>query len=277
MNAQANIKPLAYTFDEHSVRALLETDRLYFGLGATRSSDSGLDLLYMEGHVDSPSGAVIWGVDRRCGEDRFCEMLSRAENELRSLGGRVMRVYIEDPVPQALSGSFRRLLYRPRTELALMSRLPLVQSSGELDTAYILSRVKTEQEWRTKESLHAGEEGQPDGYRLLAADWVKLEREKCETGGMSCYLVFRGNEPVATVGLVRDRGIARLKNLYVSSQYRKRGVGLATIYLLAQEAGALGYESFGCFAVKGGNALRVYERTGLRVVSSVTEFSKDLV
>ena len=256
------------------IRALLETDRHYFVLAAKRSSASGLELLYMEGHVNSPSGAVIWGVDGRCGEDGFRDMLLRAESELQHLGGRVMRVYLEDPVPQTRVNAFSRLLYRPRTELALMARLPL--PFGELDPTYRLRAVQNEQDWRMKEALHAGEEGQPDGYRLSASAWVELERKKCATGQMSCYLVFWADEPVATVALMRDGDVARLKNLYVGAQHRRRGVGLATILLLGQKANELGCRRFGCFAVEGGKALGVYERAGLRVVASVTEFSKEL-
>lgn len=276
MPAHGKARLLPHVFDSYAVQVLLWTDRLYFELGAKRSSHSGLDLIYMDGHQESPGGAVVWGVDRQCEDDHFRTQLLHAELEFQALGGQVMRVYMEDPVPLPLARTLSRLGYRSRVELALMAELPLPISGDGPDPHYTLRAVTADEQWRLKQSLHAGASGQPDGYDLSAADWVELERQKCETGGMQCYLVFSGDEPIATVGLIRDRGVARLKNLYVASSHRKRGVGLATIRLLADEAGNLGYRRFGCFAVEGGNALRVYERAGLRIVSSVTEFSKDL-
>ncbi len=276
MPAHAEAWPVSHVFDPYAVNVLLWTDRLYFELGAKRSSDSGLDLIYMDGHQRSPGGAVVWGVDRQCDEDHFHTMLLDAEREFQALGGRVMRVYMEDPVPLPLGKTLSRLGYHSRVELALMAPLPLPSSADPPDPCYTLRAVTTDKQWRIKQSLHAGASEQPDGYDLSAADWVELERQKCETGGMQCYLVFSGDEPIAAVALIRDRGVARLKNLYVASSHRKRGVGLTTIRLLANEAANLGYRRFGCFAVKGGNALRVYERAGLRIISSVTEFSKDL-
>lgn len=269
-------QPQNVAIDPYAVRVLLDTDRLYFELGAKRSSASGLDLVYMDGHLRSPSGAAIWGVDRQCKTDEFGKMLIAAEAELHELGGRVMRVYVEDPAPQQLTAAFAQLRYRSRVELALMADLPVSVRAGELNPDFTMVEVKTVQQWLTKQSLHAGEQGQPDGYVLSAAEWVELERKKCETGGMSCYLVYSGSDVVATVALIRDRGIARLKNLYVGFEHRQRGVGITTVRLLANEASALGYRKFGCFVVEGGKAFGVYKRAGLRIVSSVTEFSKQL-
>jgi GNAT superfamily N-acetyltransferase len=261
---------------EHLHRVLLETDRLYFSLGATRCSNSGLDLMYIPGHTTTPSGSVIWGVNRLCTEDRFRRMLASAEAELGSLGGRTMRVYVEDPVPAQISRAFQGAGYRARVEVALLADIPAILADSAADKMYDFVKVETPEHWKLKTLLHAADDRQADGYAASADDWVELERLKCRSGGMSCFLVLRGQEPIAAVGLILDRGVARLKNLYVGPACRKGGIGLATIRFLAAWAYALGYEWFGCFALENGNAIRVYERAGLRVVASATEFSREL-
>lgn len=257
-------------------RVLLETDRLYFSLGAIRSSSSGMDLMYIPGHTTTPSGSVVWGVNRLCAEDRFRRMLGNAEAQLGSLGGRTMRVYVEDPVPGEISRVFHRAGYRARVEVALLCDIPTILANADADKVCEFLKVETPEHWKLKALLHTGDDRQADGYAASADDWVELERTKCGSGGMTCFLVLRGQQPVAAVALILDRGVARLKNLYVGPAFRRGGIGLATIRFLAASAYELGYEWFGCFALENGNAIRVYERAGLRVVASATEFSREL-
>ena len=268
--------PVSYDVPSYAHRVLLETDRLYFELGALRSS-SGLDLLYVPEYIGSPSGSVVWGVDRTSAGNHFAGMLKRAEVELRQLGGRALRVYIENPVPRQIAHALEASGYRPRVEVALLAEVSTVLASTDVPKDYEFLKVENDQHWRLKEELHATEEKQADGYATDARDWVGLERMKCATGGMACYLVMRDSQPIAAVGLILDRGIARLKNLFVTPACRKGGIGLATIRLLAGAAHAQGYQWFGCFALENGNAIRVYQRAGLRVVAAATEFSRDLV
>ena len=187
-----------------------------------------------------------------------------------------MRVYIENPVPRQIAHALEECGYRARVEVALLAEVSALLPSAHAPKEYRLLKVDKEQHWRLKEELHGTENKQADGYAADARDWVGLERMKCATGGMACYLVMRDSQPVAAVGLILDRGVARLKNLFVSPACRKRGIGLATIRLLAGAAHEQGYQWFGCFALENGNALRVYERAGLRGVAAVTEFSRGL-
>lgn len=257
-------------------RVLVETDRLYFELGATRSSDSGLDLLYIPDHVASPSGAVVWGVDRSLDSDRFREMLDRVEAELAKLGGRMMRIYVENEVPPSIASACHQAGYTARVEVALFATTDSILATPVEHDHLRFVKVETEEQWRSKERIHANCDHQPDGYPASAERWVDLERTKCGTGAMSFYLALDEDVPVATVGLLRDRGIARLKNLLVRPESRGGGVAVSTIRLLAAEAHALGYRKFGAYAVEGGRAIRSYRRASLRVVAAATEFSKEL-
>jgi GNAT superfamily N-acetyltransferase len=261
---------------DESLRVLLETDRLYFELAAERSSASGLDLLFLRNLVFSPSGAVIWGVDRQLAPPRLISVLADAEAELRRLGGRMMRIYVEDPVPALIENACEAAGYDKRTEFVLIADAASIAMPSPRYRGIEFMRVETEEHWSMKEMLHDESEHQPDGYPASGAEWVALERLKCSTGGMSCYLALNGDSVVAAVGLIRDRGVARLKNLIVHPRARGGGVALATVQLLAAEARSLGYRWFGCYAVKDGSAIRVYQRAGLKALASVTEYIKDL-
>lgn len=252
---------------------LLTTDRLYFGLGATASDASGLNLLYMDGYQRSPSGAVVWGLPDHVRGSELHSMLSRLEQQLRSMGSSLARVYVEDPVPSDLLPVFADRGYEGRVELALLAPTAIVSATAGTPAGRHLVRVATDDLWQQKLSLHGEQRHQPDGHEATAEDWVGLERRKCDAGGMDCYLVLDGDEPVAAVGLVCSRDVARLKNLFVRPAFRRRGVGVSAIQLLASRAAEMGYPHFGTFAVKGGAALGMYTKTGLRPVHSATEFS----
>ncbi len=257
---------------------LVSTDRQYFQLGAKRSVASGLELLYMPGRESTPSGAVVWGLESEKGPLPLQERLRSTEAELSRLGGRVLRIYMRDPVRTRVADTLLERGYVRRREIAVLAPLPRVlERAGQEDEHELeWKEVVSDEHWAQKVHLHAAAAGQADGYEASARQWVGVERTKCATGGMRCFLVLRDASPVAAVGLMGSGGVARLKNLYVHPDARRSGVGLATVFLLAREAARGDYGHFGTFAVEGGGAIHVYGRAGLEPVASVTEFSTDL-
>ena len=75
-----------------------------------------------------------------------------------------------------------------------------------------LRPVLTPDDWRRKLELHQADDMSPDGHHVPAAEWVALERRKCDDG-MEAYLAEAGGEIVGAVGAIHGEGILRMKNI----------------------------------------------------------------
>lgn len=91
---------------------------------------------------------------------------------------------------------------------------------------------------------------------------------------MRVYLVCRDGEVCGTVGAMEVGDLLRLKNLVVHPEWRRHGIGQATVEALRREAVCLGKGAFGCFALLNGAGQRLYERAGLTIATQQVEWYK---
>ncbi len=261
-------EPSAPDANHLALARAIETDRIYFELGAQVERLPGADLAWMPGLTRSPAAAVIQRVKPEVVAAVGEAWVDRVERELARLGTPFARIYL-DQADTAASSVLRRAGYTPRDEIAFAGTLP--QPALEL----VLHPVTDSSDWARKLRLHQEAAERPDGHLTAASDWVRLEHEKCRAG-MQAFLAEAGDATVGAINLVRGDDIARLKNIVVHPRHRRRGIALAMLAGLAAIAREQGFEDACIFAVRGGIGERLYRAAGLRDVGAQVEWSKDL-
>ena len=250
------------------VARAIETDRNYFELGARIEPLPGADLVLMEGLAAAAPGAVIQRVQPSIVAGLAERWLSEAERALAAAGANIARIDLEDrdgPVDTL----FRSAGYEDREELIF------ARSHGEASTGLVLRKVESDADWDRKRSLHQRISTPPDGHRTSPADWVALERRKCDAG-MEAYLAERDGEPVGAIGALRGDGVLRLKNIVVHPAYRRQGIGLGMLGHLGMIGMSRGISEHVVFAVRGEIGELLYRAAGMRMIGSVVEWSKQL-
>lgn len=246
---------------------LIETDRLYFELGARRNPLSPGVIAWMPGLTRCSAGCVVHRV-RTGALGSQCEAwLNEVERQVRLRRAGTVRVYIEG-CSLELEQVFLRRGYLKRVELGFLTTH---QSLG-VEPGFRLREVVTPLDWSLKHAVHQAAEIGPDGYRSDADVWIEMEKRKCATGRMRCYLIERRGAVCGTIGAIAVDGLLRGKNMVVAPPFRKAGVGLASVRLLwqlAEERRTL----LGVFGVAGGPGSRLYRRAGLAVATEQLEFS----
>lgn len=260
MQAQAQIA--AYAEDA------IETDRVYFELGASLQPLPGAILAWMPGLADSAAGAVIHRVDTTVVGALGRDWLDAAESAFRAAGAALARVYLDVTHPM-VDQLFSQAGYQRREELVFGHDLPPPRPGLRLH------RVESEADWQRKLRFHELVEESPDGHFNRAGDWVALERRKCRHG-MQAYWAERGGEVAGMIGLVWGDGIARLKNIVVHPAMRRQAVGTAML----SHAAAIGRDKglpYQCLlAVSGEAGEQLYRAAGMQVIGSQVEWSKAL-
>jgi len=247
------------------VDALLESDAAYFDWGATCEPLEGAVLSYMPGLAGTAAGCVVHRIAPNAigNPDTW---IRHMEGAFARAGGARPRLYTQTSVPQ-LERALTAHGYRPREEIGMICLTPERGTS-----AVRLLRVSTDAGWDAKRALHGASGRGPDGHDTAAAAWVDLERRKCEQGDMAVYLVASPEgEICATVAFAVVGGLLRMKNLVVSSAWRGRGVGSATVRAAHDMAAELGLP-IGCFALAGEQAASIYAKSGMEIVASQMEW-----
>jgi ribosomal protein S18 acetylase RimI-like enzyme len=246
----------------------IETDRDYFELGAQVEHLPGAALAWLPGLTAAAPGAVIQRVEHAVVAEMAGRWLREAERALTELGATTSRIYLEkrsDP----LDPLFRGAGYADREELIF------ARSQGAPSPELLVRRVEGDADWAQKLRLHQSISTPPDGHRTSAAEWVALERRKCDAG-MEAYLVEREGEVVGAIGALEGAGVFRLKNIVVHPAYRRQGVGLAMLDRLGMIGARRGISEHVVFAVRGEIGELLYRAAGMRVIGSVIEWSKPL-
>lgn len=251
--------------DRICARALIESDRRYFEMGAIVQSLSLGDLVWMRGLTDLAASCVIHRVDGRIPHSWIDEIeLALAERSIMRA-----RVYLDDS-PEDVDALFRQRGYQRRGEIGFLAPVGHPETPANVR----LCEVVDDLDWQRKLAIHEQAMEGPDGYTNQADAWVEMERRKCAAGNMQSFLVRCDNHVVATVGAIVHDGLLRLKNIVVAPQFRRRGLGLATVHLLWQMAEREHDCRFGVFGVDGGRGERLYQRAGMYQVVHQYEWSR---
>jgi GNAT superfamily N-acetyltransferase len=225
----------------------------------------------MPGLEHVPASAVVHRVEPGPFTRNPSRWVALAETRLRAAGHRLARVYLR-PEGEALGRGLQLEGYRARMEIGFVADVPL----GRARPGVRLRPVGTQGDWALKRRIHEDTEHQSDGYDALGAEWVELERRKCATGRMRCFVLEVHGEPCGATAAIEVEEFLRVKNLFIRPRERGRGLALDAVRLLATLAAADGRRAVGCFAVAGTPSEAVYRRAGLRPVTRLVEWTKGI-
>ncbi|MDQ4134136.1 MAG: GNAT family N-acetyltransferase [Actinomycetota bacterium] len=253
--------------------ALLESDRMYFELGARVEPLDGAVLAWVPGMQRAPAACVVQRVADGLGpiaaEPR--QWVTEVTERLTTMGCSVARVYVDSPAPD-LEVALAEAGFRRRVEIGYVwpGHLP----GGRADVS--LRPILTEADWAAKVALHAGEQEAVDGHALSAESWVELERAKCDGGQMQAYLIEVEGDVCGAIAGIRVDGLLRAKNVFVRADRRREGIGSEAMSRMTGEAVAEGRRATGIFGVEGkpGNAL--YRNLGMTPKVERIEWSRPL-
>lgn len=243
----------------------LETDRAYFEMGATIELLPGATLAWMPGLTGSPAGAVIHRVDPKA---VAASWIALAERRLEDIGASLARIYL-DSHDAAADEQLRQAGYQVREELVFIHSLP------DPPAGLTLRPVTSDEDWERKLRFHEAADGSPDGHHNRAADWVALERSKCNHG-MEAFLAEIDGETVGAIGTVWGDGLLRMKNIVVHSAHRRRSIGQSILCHAAATGRAQGIFEVCIMAVRGEAGELFYRSQGMEVAGIQVEWSKQI-
>lgn len=246
----------------------VETDRIYFEMGARIESLPGAKLAWMPGLTSSPAAAVVQRAVSEVVAAAGMAWVIETERTLARLGAPVARIYLDRRDTPA-DGLLRRAGYVARDELVFAGELS--DPAGPMNLRPLVSDT----DWLLKLRFHEEAAERPDGHQTSATDWVRLEREKC-AAGMKAFLAEVDGEAVGAIGLIRGEGLLRIKNVVVHPAFRRRSFGLMMLHCLAAVGRSAGLRKQCIFAVEGGVGERLYRAAGLGVIGAQVEWSKKL-
>ena len=261
---QEDSGPLAWARD------LLESDRRYFEADAELFPVPGAVIVALRGAESLGAGCVVQRIDATQSASDADAWLASVEDRLRALGSPRARLYLDAP-HAPLERALERRRYRPRVEFGFVRAAGF--SAGEIEIE--LLPAEDESSWSARRLLmHRAGLG-PDGHSMDPDLWIAMERRKHRAGYMRPYLIRTGGEIVAAVCTAPCGSLLRMKNLFVDSAHRRRGIATATAARIARLAEEEGFAATGCFALEGEPGLVVYPRAGYRLLARQTEWVLD--
>jgi hypothetical protein len=252
-------------------RALIETDSIYFELGARVTGVRGASFAVMPGFERTAAGCVVQRIDLGRMARAPRSWFAAVEDSLLGVGTDLARLYVLGDVP-TLTAALLERGYHHREEIGFVASADFPPPSAGVTLRPVLSAA----DWAAKRLLHEATCRQSDGYDVEPTHWVELERRKSADGGMRCYLIEVGGEPRAAVATMGIGDFLRLKNIIVHPAFRHRGLGLETVRWVGELARREGRAAFGCFGIAGERGEALYRRAGLRAVTSQFEWTRSL-
>lgn len=249
--------------------SLVESDSRYFEMAAEIEHTGGVTIAHMPGLVHIAAGCVAHRPGLSWDSDTTDAGIEVIECRLAELRCPQPRFYLTRPLSR-LEQALAARGYRPRVELGLITRDLAPPERRDVR----LRRVVDEDDWDLKVRLHTDCPMTPDGYATVPRDWVEMERRKCQDGGMMPYLIESGGVICGAVNAIAMGGLWRLKNLVVHPRFRRRGLAVAAVRLLAHEANMSGGHALGSFTLENDLGLRTYRRAGLAVITRQIEWSR---
>lgn len=247
----------------------LDTERIYFELGADLEDLAGAVLAWTPAFVVAPAASVIHRVEPDAVAGRGPDWLADVESRLAVRGIRLARIY-----PMARHAGMERLLdnagFACREELVFADNLP------DPPSRLTFRPVLTEADWARKLAFHREVPESPDGHLNRAGDIAGIERNKC-AHGMEAFLGEIDGVTVGAVAVVWGDAIVRIKNVLVHPAYRRQSIATELISHVAARGRTRGIHQQCLVALAGGAGETLYRSLGMHQVGSCFEWSKQLV
>jgi GNAT superfamily N-acetyltransferase len=250
-------------------RALLETDRRYFELGALRRELPGAEMLWLEGMADLPAAGVVHRVVPAETVDS-AEWVGEVTAALLDTGFRHGRIYFDGP-SWPLEAQLASDGWTMRREPGLVALANVPRRTPDIELVPVLS----DDGWAAKEHIHRADAVRPDGHDAPASQWVAMEKVRVATGELEAWLVVRQGIVCGTVCTMVDDVVLRNKNLVVHPDHRRTGVGLGVLAKLDDMARVRGLV-LGTFSVAGEDGELLYRAANMSVVVEQREWSRPL-
>lgn len=250
-------------------RAMVESDRRYFELGARRVQVAGAEIVWVDGMADLPAAGVVHRVIPSEVADPAA-WIGDVTTALLDAGFGYGRIYLDEPV-EPLEAELSSRGWTMRREPGLVALAPVPTREPGVKLVPVL----TDDDWAAKERVHRADVIRPDGHDAPASRWVAMEQARVATGGLEAWLVLRDDIVVGTVGSMANEVILRNKNLVVHPDHRRTGVGLsvlATLDDMARDRGLV----LGTFSVAGEDGELLYRAADMSVVVEQREWSRPL-
>lgn len=251
------------------LEAILESDAAYFDAGAVLEPIDGAVIARMEGLEALPSACAVHRIETNKLPTDLDGWLVSVEEHLKSRKVCLARIYLleaDEGLEQALQGRG----YHNRVEDAVAVK------PGAVESRFPFRPIVTDADWQEKAALHQLAELSSDGYRSNPAQWVELERRKCEAGYMEAWLIEENREVVGAVSSARVGDLLRVKNLLVHPEFRGRGIAEATIRQFSGMARDQGAALVGAIRMAGVSTAGFYQKAGWRKLGEQTEWTKTL-
>lgn len=258
---------LSATRSDELLRRVVETDRVYFELGAEIEQLPGGVLAWMPGLADCPASTVVHRLDPDVLLHDGASWIAHVEQRLQTIGVGLARIYCDarGPGDAALSAAG----YIGRDEVAFVHRFQADEPT------LALRAVQTGDGWDAKLALHEAMGLSPDGHDNDPKSWVDLERRKSGAALQPYLALYDGNVVGAICALWGD-GLLRLKNTVIHPAHRRRSMGHAMLASLAAVGRQRDVHQQCVFAVRGSAGETFYRALGMREVGIQIEWSKPL-
>ena len=250
-------------------RALVESDRRYFELGARRVQVPGAEIVWLDGMADLPAAGVVHRVEPSEVADPGA-WVGDVTTALLDAGFGYGRIYLAEPV-EPLESRLAADGWTMRREPGLAAIAPVPTRKPGVELVPVL----TDDDWAAKERVHRADAIRPDGHDAPASRWVAMEQARAATGELEAWLVLRDGMVCGTVCSMADDVILRNKNLVVHPDHRRTGVGLgvlATLDDMARDRGLV----LGTFSVAGEDGALLYRAAAMSIVVEQREWSRSL-
>ena len=272
-DARVTVYPgLKLSPDTLDLAASVESDRVYFAMGAQVDPVCGAEIAWIPGLSAHPAAVVVQRVLPSVAAEQGSAWIADLETRLRALHAPLARIYL-DKADTPLDPLLLAAGYAPRAEIAFAG---IAAAPAEVPGRRMVA-ITDAAGWARKRNFHEQVEENPDGHKTAAAQWVAMERAKCEAGSMRAFLCEDDGETVGAVNLFRSGHLMRLKNVVTHPASRRSGVGHAMVAHVSQQALVEGCRGMCVFALAGHAGEAMYRAAGLHPVGEQIEWSRSLV
>ncbi len=240
---------------------LLESDSAYFDTGALVEPIEGGSLAWLPGLEALPAGAVVHrmtpGVIRGGAES----WVASVEAVTRVRGIPRLRLYLQQSDPK-LERALRARHYAERREIGLVRSAAEELHPPDPAPLVRLEEIVDLTGWDDKRRVTDACPTAPDGHPADPKAWCEMEQRRSAHGYMRPFLIRHGDSACGTLCLAPRGRMLRLKNLLIHPAWRGRGIATSAVNAAVLLARRAGFHTVGCFAIPGGPALAVWQRTG---------------
>jgi len=218
-----------------------------------------------------PAGCVLHSIniDRIGSHQAWMENLNAV---FKDNGASVIRLYLSENNP-TLARSLRDAGFERSAETGLARRLatlPERPDAAELSCPSIERFLEMEKELTSKTGRT------PDGHSSAIDHYAILEGLKITSGYMVPYFLEVDGNVIGSIKLSREGELARIKNLIVAPEHRRKGVATRMIKAFMRMAIEQDMTYVGAYAVENSGAIPMYTNPGMDIVCQQFESTRRL-